>query len=61
MKNPARTDLSRERAFLVGVDLRREDDLLSIDDSLTELALLADTDWFRRGWPGYSAKKLSQS
>ncbi|MES0361172.1 MAG: GTPase HflX [Anaerolineales bacterium] len=43
MKNPARTDLSRERAFLVGVDLRREDDLLSIDDSLTELALLADT------------------
>ena len=33
----------RERAFLVGVDLRGENDLLSIDDSLNELALLADT------------------
>ena len=43
MKIPVPTDLSRERAFLVGVDLRRDDDLLSIDDSLTELALLAAT------------------
>ena len=43
MKIPVPTDLSRERTFLVGVDLRRDDDLLSIDDSLTELALLADT------------------
>jgi len=43
MKNSTHTNLSRERAFLVGVDLRRDDDLLSIDDSLTELALLAET------------------
>lgn len=33
----------RERAFLVGVDLRQEADLLSVEDSLVELALLADT------------------
>lgn len=32
-----------ERAFLVGVDLRQEDDLLSVDDSLVELGLLAET------------------
>jgi GTP-binding protein HflX len=43
MKNSMHTNLSRDRAFLVGVDLRRDDDLLSIDDSLTELALLAET------------------
>ena len=43
MKYSVPTNLSRERAFLVGVDLRRDDDLLSIDDSLTELALLAAT------------------
>ncbi len=33
----------RERAFLVGVEIRGEDAMLSLDDSLTELALLADT------------------
>jgi GTPase len=33
----------RERAFLVGVALRSEPSLLSLDDSLEELALLADT------------------
>jgi GTP-binding protein HflX len=33
----------RERAFLVGVGLRNEPSLLSIEDSLEELALLADT------------------
>ena len=33
----------RERAFLVGVELRSEPSLLSLDDSLEELALLADT------------------
>lgn len=33
----------RERAFLVGVELRDQDRLLSLDESLTELALLADT------------------
>jgi GTP-binding protein HflX len=33
----------RERAFLVGVEIRGEEPLLSLDDSLTELALLAET------------------
>ena len=42
-KQPEPTRLPRERAFLVGVDLRREKHLLSLQDSLTELALLADT------------------
>lgn len=37
------TQRPRERAFLVGVDLRSEPSLLSLDDSLEELALLADT------------------
>ena len=32
-----------ERAFLVGVEIRNEEQLLSLDDSLSELALLADT------------------
>ena len=42
-KEPELTERPRERAFLVGVELRRRDDLLSLDDSLNELALLADT------------------
>lgn len=33
----------RERAFLVGVELRSEPSLLSLQDSLAELTLLADT------------------
>ena len=33
----------RERAFLVGVELRSEPSLLTLEDSLRELALLADT------------------
>lgn len=33
----------REKAFLVGVEIFGEDDLLSLSDSLDELALLADT------------------
>ena len=33
----------RERAFLVGVDIRSQEKLLTIDDSLEELALLART------------------
>lgn len=37
------TERPRERAFLVGVDIRGQDDLLSMEDSLAELALLADT------------------
>jgi GTP-binding protein HflX len=43
MKTPQNTIQPKERAFLVGVDLRQEDDLLSVNDSLDELALLAET------------------
>jgi GTP-binding protein HflX len=42
-KIPEPTRRPRERAFLVGVEIFGQEDLLSIDDSLTELALLADT------------------
>ena len=42
-KEPELTERPRERSFLVGVELRGRDDLLSLDDSLKELALLADT------------------
>jgi GTP-binding protein HflX len=43
MKSIQNTTAPAERSFLVGVDLRQEDDLLSVDDSLSELALLAET------------------
>jgi GTP-binding protein HflX len=43
MKIPQNTIQPRERAFLVGVDLQKEEDLLSIDDSVEELALLAES------------------
>lgn len=42
-KTPEPTIRPRERAFLVGVEVRGQDDLLSLEDSLTELGLLADT------------------
>lgn len=42
-KTPELTTRPRERAFLVGIELRGREQLLSLDDSLTELALLADT------------------
>jgi len=42
-KEPELTIQPRERTFIVGVELRSRDSLLSLDDSLTELALLADT------------------
>lgn len=42
-KIPEPTRRPRERAFLVGVEIFGQDELLTIDDSLTELALLADT------------------
>jgi len=42
-KNPEPTNQPRERAFLVGVDLYQQPGLLTMDDSLTELALLCDT------------------
>jgi GTP-binding protein HflX len=40
---PQPTQPPRERAFLVGVDLRGQNNFLPLEDSLTELALLADT------------------
>jgi len=42
-KNPQNTIPPREKAFLVGVDLFKQKSLLSLEDSLDELALLADT------------------
>jgi GTP-binding protein HflX len=42
-KIPEPTSAPRERAFLVGVELRGKPALLSVEDSLAELALLADT------------------
>ena len=40
---PEPTMQPRERAFLVGVELYQQPGLLTLDDSLIELALLADT------------------
>ena len=37
------TESPKEKALLVGVNLRRNEDLLSLEDSLEELELLADT------------------
>lgn len=42
-KTPLPTELPKERAFLVGVAFNGQPYLLSIEDSLNELALLADT------------------
>jgi GTPase len=42
-KNPEPTTTPRERAFLVGVEIYGQEHLLTIDDSLAELSLLADT------------------
>jgi len=42
-KSPQNTKLPREKTFLVGADIRNQKTLLPLDDSLTELALLADT------------------
>ena len=42
-KIPESTLRPRERTFLVGVEIRGEEHLLTLHDSLTELALLADT------------------
>ncbi len=42
-KMPEATTPPRERAFLVGVELASREHLLTLDDSLAELALLADT------------------
>lgn len=42
-KTPEPTQKPRERAIMVGVSLRNQEYLLDMDDSLSELALLADT------------------
>jgi GTPase len=42
-KKTESTILPRERAFLVGVEIRQQENLLPLDDSLQELSLLADT------------------
>ncbi len=42
-KNSLPTELPAERAFLVGIELRSDHALMGVEDSLTELALLADT------------------
>ncbi|PWH17423.1 MAG: GTPase HflX [Anaerolineae bacterium] len=42
-RTPEPTTLPRERAFLVGVEIYQEKNLLPLEDSLAELALLADT------------------
>ena len=42
-KRPVPTQPPSERAFLVGVELRNSERLLSVEDSLAELALLSDT------------------
>ena len=42
-RTPQPTTPPRERAFLVGVDLFQQKTFLPLEDSLTELALLADT------------------
>src|SRR5512137_637291 len=42
-KIPQPTTLPRERAFLVGVSVHGQNQLLTLEDSLAELALLCDT------------------
>lgn len=42
-KNPEPTLSPRERAYLVGVELHGQSNLLTLDDSMAELALLCDT------------------
>jgi GTP-binding protein HflX len=42
-KTPEPTASPRERTFLVGVEIFGQDHLLTLEDSLTELSLLADT------------------
>ncbi len=42
-KKPIPTRLPKERAFLVGIELANRENLLSIEDSLKELTLLAET------------------
>jgi GTP-binding protein HflX len=57
-KIPEPTTKPRERAFLVGVELFQQPGLLTLDDSLTELALLSDTAGLKV--VGELTQKLSQ-
>lgn len=56
-KYPLPTEPPKERAFLVGIEFFKEPSLLSLDDSLRELALLAQT--ARLDVVGYAYQKLS--
>ena len=42
-RTPEPTATPRERTFLVGVEIHGQDQILTLEDSLTELSLLADT------------------
>jgi len=42
-RTPTPTALPREKAFLVGVEIHKKENFLSLNDSLAELELLADT------------------
>ena len=42
-RTPEPTKRPRERAFLIGVQLRDQEQILSLDDSLSELGMLART------------------
>jgi len=42
-KTPQTTIRPKEKAFLVGVEIRSDDHILTLEDSLTELALLGET------------------
>jgi GTPase len=57
-KIPEPTTKRRERAFLIGVELRHENGLLSVDESLAELSLLADTAGLEV--VGHSTQRLEQ-
>jgi GTP-binding protein HflX len=57
-KIPEPTTKPKERAFLVGVELFQQPGLLTLDDSLTELALLSDTAGLKV--VGELTQKLSQ-
>ena len=37
------TNLPKERTLLVGVEIRGDDNILNLEESLAELSLLADT------------------
>lgn len=56
-KSLHRTQAPDERAFLVGIEIYNNDNLLSVEDSLQELALLADTAGLV--YAGYTQQRLN--